>query len=363
MVAVTGGGTGGHIFPNVAVIEELKRRGVTDICWIGDRKGKEAEWASALGISYYGVRTGKLRRYLSLQNLIDTLSVLIGVVQSFCLLKRLKPSVLFSKGGFVSVPPAIAAKLRHIPVVTHESDIHPGMATRIIARTATVICTSFEQAGGSFEGKTVSHTGNPVRAIIHSADRKRGEHFLGFTEKLPVVIVLGGSQGASSLNSAVWELLRDGDPSFNLVHQYGTGNALEIGGGHARYRHFEFIGEEMGDVLAASDLVVSRAGAGALYEIGYMGKPSILVPLPRSKSRGEQIDNARYFEDHHAARIIEDEKLNGRVLLEVIRDLLADDNLLMKMGENASKLCKAHAEREIAAILLSVGRMQARIDT
>jgi UDP-N-acetylglucosamine--N-acetylmuramyl-(pentapeptide) pyrophosphoryl-undecaprenol N-acetylglucosamine transferase len=361
MVAVTGGGTGGHIFPNVAVIEELKKCGVMDICWIGDRKGKEAEWAAALGISYYGIRTGKLRRYLSLQNLIDAFGVLIGIVQSIRILKRLKPAVLFSKGGFVSVPPAIAAKLLHIPVVTHESDIHPGMATRIIARTATVICVAFEQAGDSFKGKTVAYTGNPVRAIIHSADRKRGMQFLGFPGKLPVVTVLGGSLGASSLNSAVWELLRDGDPPFNLVHQYGRGNILEIHCVRTRYRHFEFIGEEMGDVLAASDLVVSRAGAGALYEIGYVGKPSILVPLPRSKSRGEQIDNARYFEFHQAARIVEDEQLNGHVLLKIIGDLLADGNLLRKMGENASKLCKSCAEREIAEIILRVGGMQARI--
>ena len=360
MVAVTGGGTGGHIFPNVAVIEELKRRGVTDMCWIGDRHGKEAEWAAALGISYYGVRTGKLRRYFSLQNLVDTFGVFIGIVQSFCILRRLKPAVLFSKGGFVSVPPVIASRLLHIPVVTHESDIHPGMATRIIARTATVICVSFEQAGGFLEGKSVSYTGNPVRAIIHSADRKRGERFLDFTEKLPVVTVLGGSQGASSLNRAVWELLREGDPPFNLVHQFGGGNPLETTGESARYRHFEFIGEEMGDVLAASDLIVSRAGAGALYEIGCVGKPSILIPLPRSKSRGEQIDNARHFEDHEAARIIEDELLNGKILLEVIGKLLADDRLLRKMGENATKLCKTHAEREIAEIILSVGGMKAR---
>jgi UDP-N-acetylglucosamine--N-acetylmuramyl-(pentapeptide) pyrophosphoryl-undecaprenol N-acetylglucosamine transferase len=355
MIAVTGGGTGGHIFPNVAVIEELKKRGVTDICWIGDRRGKETEWAHDLGVVFHGIRTGKLRRYFSLQNLADTVNVLIGIVQSYRILKKSEPTVLFSKGGFASVPPAIAAGLLRIPVITHESDIHPGMATKIIAKRARAVCVSFKKAAASFEGKEVYYTGNPMRATIRSANRERGKSFLHFTEDLPVVTVLGGSLGASSLNSAIFKMLEEVELPFNLVHQCGQGHARHFESGHSRYRQYEFIADEMGDVFAASDLIISRAGAGALYEIGCLGLPSILIPLPKSKSRGEQIDNARFFHENGASQIIEDGQMSGRLLAETVRDLLADTNLLGEMGQNATKLCKRDAEREIADILMRVG--------
>jgi UDP-N-acetylglucosamine--N-acetylmuramyl-(pentapeptide) pyrophosphoryl-undecaprenol N-acetylglucosamine transferase len=355
MIAVTGGGTGGHIFPNVAVIEELQGCGVTNICWIGDRRGKEIEWAHGLGVAFYGIRTGKLRRYFSLQNLADTVNVLIGIAQSYRILKKSKPAVLFSKGGFVSVPPAIAAGLLHVPVITHESDIHPGMATKIIAKRARAVCVSFEKAAASFEGKEVYYTGNPMRATIRSANRERGKSFLHFTEDLPIVTVLGGSLGASSLNGAVFEMLEEVELPFNLVHQCGRGHSRRFESGHGRYRQYEFIADEMGDVLAASDLIISRAGAGALYEIGCLGLPSILIPLPRSKSRGEQIDNANFFQENGAAQIIEDGQLSSRLLAEAVSDLLSDTNLLGEMGQNASKLCKRDAEREIADILMRVG--------
>lgn len=355
MIAVTGGGTGGHIFPNVAVIEELGRRGVTRICWIGDRKGKEMEWARGLGVAFYGIRTGKLRRYFSLKNLADMFNVLIGIAQSYRVLKRNRPSVLFSKGGFVSVPPAIAARMLHIPVITHESDIHPGMATRIIAKRAKAVCVSFEKAASFFEGKEVYYTGNPMRAAIRSANREKGRRFFNFTEELPIITVLGGSLGASSMNEAVFGMLEERELPFNLVHQCGVGHVRQFSGGNTRYRQYEFIADEMGDVLAASDLIISRAGAGALYEIGCLGLPSILIPLPKSKSRGEQIDNAGFFQDNGAAAIIEDGQLNSCLLSETICALLADEHLLEEMGRNASTLCRENAEGEIASILLRFG--------
>ena len=354
MIAVTGGGTGGHILPAASVIEELQRRGVKEICWIGERSGKERVWAESLGVEYFGIRTGKLRRYLSLRNLVDAFSVLIGIVQAHRILKRVHPAVLFSKGGFVSVPPAIAAKRLHIPVVTHESDIHPGLATKIIARAASVICVSFEKAEASFKGKRVEYTGNPMREIVRSADRDRGARFLDFKETLPVVMVLGGSLGASSLNRAVRELCKEGELAFNLVHQCGRGNGGQGCVPHPRYRLYEFIEEEIGDVLAASDLIISRAGAGALYEIAFLGKPSILIPLPRSKSRGEQIDNARYFQEHGAACLIEDERLNGSILGSTVTGLLQDPVRLKEMGARASKLVRIDAQKRIADILLGI---------
>jgi UDP-N-acetylglucosamine--N-acetylmuramyl-(pentapeptide) pyrophosphoryl-undecaprenol N-acetylglucosamine transferase len=353
MIAVAGGGTGGHIFPAMSVIEELKRRGVHDICWIGDRKGRERVWAEHLGIEFHGIHTGKLRRYLSLRNITDGFSVLQGIMQSRRILKGLGVRVLFSKGGFVSVPPAIAARLLHIPVVTHESDIVPGLATRIIARHARVVCLSFERVPDIFRHRRTVHTGNPIRGLIRNADPERGRRFINFREEMPIVTVLGGSLGASSLNRAVRELVDTGMLPFNLVHQCGEGKA-EGRKDRTRYRRYEFIGEEMGDVLAASDLVISRAGAGLLNEIAFLGKPSVLIPLPITVSRGEQVENARYFRERGASVVIEDRRLNAAVLSATVSELLNEPDRLTAMGRCAKQLFKPHAEERVVDILVDI---------
>lgn len=352
MIAVTGGGTGGHIFPTIAVIEELRRRDIDDVIWIGERRGKEQLWAGKLQVPFYGIRTGKLRRYFSLKNFFDGFGVLTGICQSFFLLLRKKPDLLFSKGGFVSVPPVIAASVLRIPVVTHESDIIPGLATRIIALRASVLCVSFKRTGDFFAKKQVVYTGNPVRTVIKNGSGERGRSFLGFSGTRPVVTVLGGSLGASSINRAVWEMCKKYELSFNLVHQCGKGNRKDAFSGSRGYRQFEFIYEQIGDIIAASDLIISRAGAGALYEIGVLRRGSILVPLPTSKSRGEQIENACYFEENGASVTIEDEQLNGETLYKTITRLLKDKKALESMGKNAGLLCRPEAEVMIADIIL-----------
>jgi UDP-N-acetylglucosamine--N-acetylmuramyl-(pentapeptide) pyrophosphoryl-undecaprenol N-acetylglucosamine transferase len=359
-IAVTGGGTGGHIFPNLSLIEELRKRGIRDIFWIGSKGGKEAEWAEKAGVPFHGVAAGKLRRYFSLRNAVDLLRIACGVFQSFLVLAKSKPDLLFSKGGFVSVPPVLAAKLliplrifgvRRIPIITHESDIEPGLATRIIVPFADRVCVSFEKTKTLIPGSETVCTGNPVRGIVKEGDRKRGLEFLAFKQKLPTVLVLGGSLGASRLNAAVREMLSSGLRSFNVVHQCGSGNfdpAFPSGG---RYRQFEFIDERIGDVLAAADLVVSRSGAGALCELGLMKKPSILVPLPKSKSRGEQIGNAKHFADNGAALVIEDGQLNGKELSLALHALLGDKKKLVEMGERARSLCVPDAEAKITDLI------------
>ena len=352
MIAITGGGTGGHIFPNAAIIEELNKRGAIDIIWIGAKHGKELEWARKLNVPFFGINTGKLRRYFSIKNFSDVLGVITGIIQSFFILLRHRPSVLFSKGGFVSVPPVVASWLLRVPVVTHESDIDPGLATKIIARFAKVICVSFEKTSDYFSLKRTVHTGNPVRRLIKNGDRKKGLQYLGFKEDLPVVFVMGGSQGASSINKAVHEMCKSGELNFNLVHQYGRGNLDNNFSGKKRYVQMEFIEKEIGDVTAAADIVISRAGAGAIFEIGYMKKPSILVPLPKSKSRGEQLANARYFEKNQASVIIRDENLNGDVMHELINRLLSDRKSLKMIGERAGSLLKFGAEKSIADIII-----------
>jgi UDP-N-acetylglucosamine--N-acetylmuramyl-(pentapeptide) pyrophosphoryl-undecaprenol N-acetylglucosamine transferase len=359
-IAVTGGGTGGHIFPNLSLIEELKKRGVGDIIWIGAKGGKEAEWAGKAGVDFYGVAAGKLRRYFSFRNATDLLRIACGVFQSFLILAKRKPDLLFSKGGFVSVPPVLAARLlrplrlfgiRGIAVVTHESDIDPGLATKIIVRFADRVCVSFEKTKTLLPGPKTVCTGNPIRGAVKEGNRKRGLDLLAFEQKLPTVLVLGGSLGASRLNGAVREMLSSRRFRFNLVHQCGYGNFDPAFPSEKRYRQFEFIDERMGDVLAAADLVVSRSGAGALCEIGCAKKPSILVPLPKSKSRGEQIGNAKYFADNGAALVIEDGQLNGEELAVALHALLRNKKKLLEMGERARSLFVPDAEAKIADLI------------
>jgi UDP-N-acetylglucosamine--N-acetylmuramyl-(pentapeptide) pyrophosphoryl-undecaprenol N-acetylglucosamine transferase len=359
MIAVTGGGTGGHIFPNIAIIDELGKRGRSKVFWIGEKGGKEQSWAVKAGVPFYGIRTGKLRRYFSLRNFSDLLLIAIGTLQSFFILLRRRPSLLFSKGGFVSVPPVVASRFLRlagirIPVITHESDVNPGLATRIIARFASCVCVSFEKTRSYLPGVRTVVTGNPVREAIRRGDREKGLSFLGIRGRRnahPVVLVLGGSLGARTLNGAVREMLVSGEIPFCLVHQCGAGNYDPSFPDGEKYRQFEFIDREMGDVLAAAALVVSRAGAGALYELGLRKKASILVPLPRSKSRGEQIENARVFEAAGAAAVIDDEGLNGQSLSRAICRLLQNKAGLVEMGEKAKTLCTPDAEKLIVDII------------
>jgi UDP-N-acetylglucosamine--N-acetylmuramyl-(pentapeptide) pyrophosphoryl-undecaprenol N-acetylglucosamine transferase len=353
MIAVTGGGTGGHIFPCIAVIDELRRRGYERFLWIGQGKGLEELWARKIGVPFYGIRAGKLRRYLSLKNAIDGLSVLVGVLQCMRVVRRARPLLLFSKGGFVSVPPVIAARMLRVPVVTHESDIIPGLATRIISRFASMVCVSFQKTLECFPGRRTAFTGNPVRKIIREGDREAGAAFLRLDEAAPVVLVVGGSSGASRLNAAVWKMREKYRLPFVLVHLCGEGNLREGLTPDPRYRQYPFIGEQMGDVIAASDIVVSRAGAGALSEFACLSKPAVLVPLPKSASRGEQIENAGYFQEHGAAVVISNRELNEDLLFDTIQRLLADRKRLKAMGASAHALTAEGAEKAICDILES----------
>jgi UDP-N-acetylglucosamine--N-acetylmuramyl-(pentapeptide) pyrophosphoryl-undecaprenol N-acetylglucosamine transferase len=350
MIAVTGGGTGGHIFPVLALIEELLNRGHHDIVWIGSRSGTERDWAEKAGVRYRGIATGKLRRYFSLRNFIDPFKVLVGLFESFFFFLRKRPKVLFSKGGFVSVPPVLAARVFRVPVVTHESDTVPGLATRIIAQCASAVCVGFSHARDTVKGKKVVYTGNPVRSNVLNGDEVRGRAWLGFQNDLPIVFIVGGSLGAHTLNEAVWTLC-DGTTGFNIVHQCGRGNRRAGLDENTHYRQIEFLEERMGDVLNAASVVVSRAGAGALSEIAILGKASILVPLPLSASRGEQIENARYFEVHGASVVIANENLTPIALKEAIQNLLENRPRLEAMEREAKKLVRENAASEIAEII------------
>lgn len=295
-VILTGGGTGGHVIPNFAVIEELKRHKDVEILYVGSTDGVEKKMVEKIGIPYRGVACGKLRRYFSLKNFTDVLKVPVGIFQAQKIIREYKPDVVFSKGGFVSVPVVIAAKLMDVPVILHESDVVPGLANKICARYSKKICISFEESKAYLlkYGKRVVFTGNPVRKSILHGNIEAGYKFTGLDKYRPVILVMGGSQGAEQINnlirSGVDELLK----KFQIVHVRGRGN-LDISLHKKGYVQYEYLDEHLKDVYAMCELVISRGGANSLAEIAILKKKALIIPLGTQVSRGDQIDNAKVF--------------------------------------------------------------------
>jgi len=296
-VFLTGGGSGGHILPNIALIEGLRAKQRTTplaLGYIGERGGMEEEMIRAQQVQFYGIYAGKIRRYFDIQNFFDPFKILLGFFQSLWIFWRQRPSVLFSKGGFVSVPVVFAAWCCRIPVIIHESDTTPGLATRITSRLATRICVAWKKTLSFFpEGKAIL-TGIPIRKAITQGDMARGVSLCGFTNtNKPTLLVIGGSLGAGALNDFVQNNLFALTKEMNVIHITGKGKSIvahsdTIGA----YAQFEFLGTELFDLYKASSLILSRAGSTLLWEFVELGIPAVLVPLPGHSSRGDQIDNA-----------------------------------------------------------------------
>jgi UDP-N-acetylglucosamine--N-acetylmuramyl-(pentapeptide) pyrophosphoryl-undecaprenol N-acetylglucosamine transferase len=356
-IAFTGGGTGGHVYPALAVVEEMKTLGADGVFWIGSARGMERGILRDRGIRYYGVPAGKLRRYLSVRNLFDLVKIGFGFLASLVVLLRERPAVLFSKGGYVSVPPVAAAWLLRIPVLTHESDLDPGLATRINARFAETVLTSFPETAGHLPPEVRSRVvcaGNPVRPALITGRAEEGRRRVGCAEDWPLVLVLGGSLGSQTINRLVEGSLPELTARCFLVHQ--------MGGAHFKpstvkgYHTAAFLHEELPDLLAAADLVICRAGANTLWELAALGKPALLIPLGRAASRGDQIGNARYMERHGAAAVLLEEEATPGRLAAIVRGLLQDPSALGQMARQASSLGRPEAAREIARILLERSR-------
>lgn len=332
-LVIAGGGTGGHISPAIAVAQELQRRGPIDILWIGSGSRFEADAAASVGAEYRTVQTGKLRRYISLQTPLDAVRIPLGVEQAWMILGRWKPDVVFSTGGFVSVPTVAAARIRHIPSLTHEQTAHIGLATKINARMADVVALSFERSRalvGTTHGRVVV-TGNPVRAAVLNGSRDAALRHFDLPGDLPLVYVTGGAQGARALNQVVADALDDLLGYVELIHQCGPVSvhddvtrlrerAAELPDGYRRrYRVVEVVGDEIGDVYAAASLVIARAGAGTVNELGALAIPSILIPLPGAE---EQRQNALQLAESGAALIISQDDLTARRLSDEVRRLV-----------------------------------------
>ena len=334
-IVLTGGGTAGHVTPNIALLEGLKSAGFDEIHYIGSQNGIEKTlMARYPEVTYHGIRAGKLRRYLSVKNLTDAFRVLAGCADAKKLIKKIRPDVVFSKGGFVAVPVVWAAHKYKIPVVAHESDITPGLANKISKRYASKICLNFPDALKEIPEPLGIYTGTPIREELFSGDREKARSVLGFDSK-KVILVMGGSLGAKAINEAVRKALPTLLSTYNIIHLCGKGNIDKSLEGTAGYRQFEFISDELPDFFALTDRIISRAGANAIHEFLALKKPMLLIPLPLSASRGDQILNARSFEKRGIAAVLNEEQLTTDTLQKGLACLEQDsDKIIQKMSED-----------------------------
>ena len=326
-IVLTGGGTAGHVTPHMSLIPRLQAAGY-DIHYIGTAQGIEHEMIAQIpGVTYHIVKSGKLRRYFSLQNFTDPFRVLHGALTSVGLMRSLKPDVCFSKGGFVSVPVVIGAWLAHVPTVCHESDLTPGLANRISARFVNRIATTFQECADAL-GPKATMTGTPLRPALFQGDRARGLAMAGFDGNKPVLLMTGGSLGAQSVNACLRSSLPALLPHMDVLHLCGRGN-LDAGlSSLPGYRQFEFLNETMADALAAADIVLSRAGSNTLSELLALNKPMLLVPYPLSASRGDQIKNAESYRSRGLARVLPQEQMTPAAMTEALLALMHDRDTL-----------------------------------
>ncbi len=317
-IVLTRGGTAGHVTPNLALLPHLKEKGCT-VNYIGSYEGIEKGLIETAGIPYHGISSGKLRRYFDVKNFSDPLKVMKGFFEARRILKKLKPDIVFSKGGFVSVPVVLAAKTRRIPCIIHESDITPGLANRICIPMAKKVCANFPETMKYLPEDKAILTGTPIREELFKGSKIAGLDFCGFTANKPVIMVVGGSTGAVALNEAVRDLLPTLLRDYQIIHLCGKGKAVQEHENCKGYRQFEYVSKEMKDLFAAADLVISRAGANSICELLALRKPHILIPLSAAASRGDQILNAESFEHQGFSYVLKEEDLTNDTLLRAIR--------------------------------------------
>lgn len=335
-VVLTGGGTAGHVTPNLAIIPKLKQMGY-HIEYIGTKNGIEREIISRSGLPYHVISAGKLRRYFSLKNFTDPARILAGYMQAKYILKKTKPSVVFSKGGFVSVPVVFAAHKLKIPVVLHESDYTPGLANRLSIPRAQKVCVAFASTLKSIPGDKGVHTGLPIRAELLKGSKDNALKLCGFSGSKPVLLVMGGSLGAQPINDALDSIMPVLTKRFDVIHIRGREKRV-CGFMPCGCKQFGYVDSELADLYAAADIMLSRAGATAVFEILALALPALLVPLSKASSRGDQLLNAQYFMEQGFSHVLPQEALSPDTLLNAIDKLYNDaDTLRQRMQrENAA---------------------------
>ncbi|MBR1758079.1 MAG: undecaprenyldiphospho-muramoylpentapeptide beta-N-acetylglucosaminyltransferase [Lachnospiraceae bacterium] len=322
-IVLTGGGTAGHVTPNIALLPRLKEEGY-EVSYIGSKAGMERALIEELGIPYTGIDTGKLRRYFDLKNLTDPFRVVNGFAEATRALKAIRPDVVFSKGGYVAVPVVMAAARLHIPVIIHESDMTPGLANRLCIPRATKVCANFPETLHNLPADKAVLTGTPIRQELFAGKKEAGLSFCGFTDEKPVLMVIGGSLGSAIVNDAIRSILPSLLEKFQVVHLCGKDKVDESLVGTPGYVQYEYIKAELADLFAASDIVVSRAGANAICELLALHKPNILIPLGADKSRGDQILNANSFEKQGFSYVLLEENVTPESLKTAIKEVFEE---------------------------------------
>jgi len=333
-IVLTGGGTAGHVTPNIALLPSLQKAGF-EVHYIGSYDGIEKKLIEDMGIPYYGISSGKLRRYFDIKNFSDPFRVIKGFNEANHILKKLKPDVVFSKGGFVTVPVVMAAKKNKIPAIIHESDMTPGLANKLCIPSAEKVCCNFKETFDLLpEGKAVL-TGTPIRRELFEGNAEKAAEFCGLSADKPTILVIGGSSGSVVINNIIRESLDEILPRFQVIHLCGKAHLDETLKNKKGYVQFEYISKELRDLFALSDLVISRAGANAICELLALKKPNILIPLSKAASRGDQILNAKSFKKNGFSYVIEEEELSKASLLSAIRDVSAHkDEYIRAMTES-----------------------------
>lgn len=316
-IILTGGGTAGHVTPNLALIPSLKESGY-DIHYIGSYNGIERKLIEGSGIPYDGISSGKLRRYFDLKNFTDPFRVIKGYGEALKLIKKYKPDVLFSKGGFVAVPVVLAAKHYHIPTIIHESDMTPGLANKLCIPSARKVCCNFPETLKYLPKDKAVLTGSPIRAELLKGDRMAGLQYTNLSAAKPIILVMGGSLGSVKVNTAVRHILPKLLEKFQVIHICGKGNLDESLIGTPGYVQYEYVDSPLKHLFAAADMIISRAGANSICEILALRKPNVLIPLSAAASRGDQILNANSFAKQGFSAVLEEEKLTDDTLYETV---------------------------------------------
>ncbi|WP_411682837.1 undecaprenyldiphospho-muramoylpentapeptide beta-N-acetylglucosaminyltransferase [Clostridium thailandense] len=334
---MTGGGSAGHVTPNLALVPKLKELGY-EIEYIGTQDGIERKIIGDEGIKYHSISSGKLRRYFDIKNFTDPFKVLKGILQSILIMKKVKPNIVFSKGGFVAVPVVIAAHINKIPVIAHESDMTPGLANRLSAPYCTKVCVTFPESVKNIKDNKGVLTGTPIREELLNGSRILGRKICGFEDKKPVLLIIGGSLGSKFINDTVRLVIEKLLQNYNVVHICGKGNIDESLKNSKGYKQFEYISEELPHVMNTADIVISRAGANVIFELLALRKPNILIPLSKKSSRGDQILNAASFEKSGYSVVIQEEELNKKILLEKLEELYkSKDKFVSNMTSSSIK--------------------------
>jgi UDP-N-acetylglucosamine--N-acetylmuramyl-(pentapeptide) pyrophosphoryl-undecaprenol N-acetylglucosamine transferase len=339
-IVLTGGGSAGHVTPNIALIPALKEKGY-EIYYIGSYNGIEKKLIADYGIPYYGIATGKLRRYFDPKNFSDPFRVIKGFGEAKKILKEIQPDIVFSKGGFVSVPVVKAARACKIPFVLHESDMTPGLANKLCLPGATKVCCNFPETIEKLPAEKAVLTGTPIREELMRGSAEAGKKLCGFTDDKPVLMVIGGSLGAQSVNETVRYALPRLLPTFNVVHLCGKEKMDNLKLSVPGYKQFEYVKEDLKDIFAMADVVVSRAGANSICELLALRKPNILIPLSTKSSRGDQILNAESFKKQGFSIVIDNEELDEDILVESVFDMFENkdkfiDNMVKNSQESAT---------------------------